>query len=168
MTLYPTRPKSTLALIPSGRAGTDRTLAEMVRLARHWKKDAGIWKLSRQILRGTPANYRAEIARIFSWVKDNIRYTGDVRDVETLATPEATLEVRAGDCDDMAVLLASLLESVNHPTRFIALAFDNDAFSHVLTETRVGERWIALDPTVANATMGWKPINATQVMVKHV
>lgn len=88
--------------------------------------------------------------------------------METLATPKATLEVRAGDCDDMAVLLATLLESVGKPTRFVALAFDGGPFSHVITETHLGSGWIPLDPTVARATVGWRPTGASAAIVRRI
>lgn len=141
----------------------------MVRLVRTWRKDPGIWKLSREIVRTVPAkDFRGQVERIFHWVKQHIRYVNDVRDVETIATPKAILEVSSGDCDDMAVLLASLLESVGHPTRFVALGFNGDNFSHVLTETRLGSKWLSLDPTVAKSTVDWKPRDATRVMVRHV
>lgn len=167
--LYPSSHTSTLALIPAGPAGTKATLARMVRLVRTWRKDPGIWKLSRQIVFSVPAkDFRGQIDRTFHWVKTHIRYVNDVREVETLATPKATLEVASGDCDDMAILLASLLESIGHPTRFIALAFDNDNFSHVLTETRLANRWLSLDPTVAHSTVGWKPRDATKVLWANV
>lgn len=168
MSLYPSPPASTLAYIPSGEAGTARTLDLMVRLVKQWRRDPGIWKLARDILHGTPANARSEIDRFFHWVKRHIRYTQDVRDVETLATPKATLEVHAGDCDDMAILLATLLESTNHPTRFVALAFSQEPFSHVITQTRLGSGWISLDPTVAKATVGWQPPNVARVLIRHV
>ena len=169
VSLYPSPPPSTLARIPSGDAGTLRTLDEMVKLVRRWKKDAGIWKLSRQIVQPVPAHdYRGEVDAIFHWVKRNIRYTQDVRDVETLATPKATLEARAGDCDDMATLLATLLESVGHPARFIAVSFPGEAFSHVIAETRIGPSWVALDTTVAKATVGWRPPGIDRTMIRHI
>lgn len=156
-------------MIPAGPAGTKATLARMVKLVRTWRKDPGIWKLSRQIVLTVPAkDFRGQVDRTFHWVKQHIRYVNDVRDVETLATPKATLDVASGDCDDMATLLASLLESIGHPTRFVALGFNDDNFSHVLTETRLGSKWLSLDPTVANATVDWKPRDATRVMVMHV
>lgn len=142
----------------------------MVKIVRQGRKDAGIWKLSREIVHSVPAkDFRGQVDRLFHWVKQHIRYVNDIRDVETLATPQATLEVKSGDCDDMATLLASLLESVGHPTRFVALAFHHQPnFSHVLTETRLGSKWLSLDPTVAQATVDWKPRDATRVMVMHV
>lgn len=169
MSLYPPLRASTLAAIPSGIAGIDRTLAEMVRLTRQWRKDPGIWELSRKITVTLPSrDFRGQVERVFHWVKQNIRYVPDIRDVETLATPRATLEVMSGDCDDMSTLTAALLESIGHPTRFVALGFNNELPSHVLLETRLGSNWTALDPTVATAAVGWKPRDATSVLVKHV
>lgn len=164
-----TVPTATLAFVPSGDAGTAATLNLMVKLARTWKKDPGIWKLTRELLQSVPPHdSRAEIERLFHWVKQTIRYTQDVRGIETLATPKVTLEARAGDCDDMAVLLAVLLESAGHTTRFVALSFDTDPYSHVITETRLGVSWIALDPTVPRATVGWRPTDAARELVRHV
>jgi len=171
VSLYPAAPISTLSAIPAGTAGTKATLGLMVKLVRQWRKDPGIWKLSREITRNVPArDFRGQVDRMFHWVKQHIRYVNDVRGVETLATPKATLEVAAGDCDDMSVLLASLLESIGHPTRFVALGFNGDEFSHVLTETRLGSnsQWLALDPTVPTSTVGWKPRDATRALVFHV
>lgn len=170
MTLYPSAPNSTLSAIPAGTNGTKATLATMVKLVRQWRKDPGIWKLSREITRNVPSrDFRGQVERTFHWVKQHIRYVNDVRGVETLATPKATLEVAAGDCDDMSVLVASLLESIGHPTRFVALGFgDGNDFSHVLTETRLGSQWLALDPTVPTSTVGWKPRDAARALVFHV
>ena len=68
-------------------------------------------------------------------MQDNVQYVRDVRGVETLATPIKTLETMQGDCDDQAVLLASLLESIGHPTRFVAMAQTAlGPFVHVFTE----------------------------------
>ncbi len=54
--------------------------------------------------------------KLHRFVRDNIRYIKDIRDVETVAYPDITLQQGQGDCDDKSVLLASLLESIGHPT----------------------------------------------------
>jgi transglutaminase-like putative cysteine protease len=73
----------------------------------------------------------------------------DVLGVETIRTPELTMRERVGDCDDKAVLLASLLAAVGHPSRFVALAFGPPPapFSHVYVETPIGEHWLAAETT---------------------
>ncbi len=111
-------------------------------------------------------DWAAEITAAHAFVRDRIRYVKDVRDVETLATPEKTLEFGQGDCDDKAVLLAALLESIGHPTRFVAIAFHPDEFAHVFVESKIGENWIALE-TTEPVPAGWRPHGYVQEMIHH-
>ena len=61
-------------------------------------------------------DWRGEVQAIQDWVKSNIRYVRDIRDVETLHTPDVILQIRAGDCDDQSALVAILLkQSVIQP-----------------------------------------------------
>lgn len=116
-------------------------------------------------------NYRGEIDRLFTWVRDHIRYTRDVNGVETVQTPRKTLEYAQGDCDDQSTLLASLLESVGIQTRFKAVGFSPGQFQHVYLEARDDSqqppRWVALDPT-ERVPMGWEPPNPVSVMTQPV
>jgi hypothetical protein len=69
------------------------------------------------------------------------------------------LELRAGDCDDMSILLAAMLEAVGHPVR-LALAGPDPLqprlFTHVYLEVYYKGRWIPLDPTMPYPP-GWSP-----------
>lgn len=129
----------------------------MTRLVREYKahpdvRDTAI-ELTSDLLQ---KDYYGEVQRLFQFVQHEIRYMQDVTDIETLQTPEVTLQNRVGDCDDKATLLAALLESIGHPTRFQAVGFAPGEVSHVFVETRIGTRWIALDATEPNP-MGWQP-----------
>jgi len=53
-----------------------------------------------------------KIMAIGHWVGVNVRYVSDPRGLEYVAFPLETLRVGAGDCDDFAVLIASLYESI--------------------------------------------------------
>lgn len=46
------------------------------------------------------------------WVAEHVNYVSDPKGFEYIAPPEETLKTKAGDCDDYAVLLASLYRSV--------------------------------------------------------
>lgn len=108
-------------------------------------------------------NWSKEVAAIHAFVRDNIRYTRDPDGLELVQTPEKTLEYMAGDCDDQCVLLASLLTSVAHPVKFCALGFEGGPlFEHVLTETKIGAQWIALE-TIIPKPMGWRPPGVKRV-----
>ncbi|KPK23309.1 MAG: hypothetical protein AMJ70_03845, partial [Dehalococcoidia bacterium SG8_51_3] len=52
-----------------------------------------------------------KIWKIHNWVANNIKYVSDPFGFEYMAYPYETLESKAGDCDDYAVLLASMYES---------------------------------------------------------
>ncbi len=99
-------------------------------------------------------DWRGEINACFEYVRDNLRYIKDISGVETLADPLQVIQQGQGDCDDKSTLLAAMLESIGHPTRFVAVGFNAGELSHVYVETRLGQRWIALDPTEPY-NMGW-------------
>lgn len=53
-----------------------------------------------------------KVVTIGLWVAENVNYVSDPRGFEYIAPSEETLRTRAGDCDDYAVLLASMYRSV--------------------------------------------------------
>jgi len=61
-------------------------------------------------------NYDRTAAALLGWVQRNIYYTNEPG--EQIQAPWWTIKYRTGDCDDMAVLLASMAESVRIPWRF--------------------------------------------------
>lgn len=122
-----------------------------------------------EITRGCAGrDFRCEMESIYEWVRDNIRFVRDIHGVETVATPERTLELGVADCDDSATLMSALLEAVGHPTRFVAVGFYPGEFSHVFTETRLGDRWIPLEATVPGAHIGWYPPHVRARMVQKI
>ena len=152
-------------MIPSGAQGTLTTLKTMRRIVREAKKSLTIRVLALKIARSAGSKQFAKEAKLIQqWVKNNIAYRRDIRGVETLSTPDKTLEFRAGDCDDQSILVASLLESIGHPTRFVAVGFIPGKYSHVLTETLLGTKWVALETTEKRAGFGWFPKNVRSVL----
>jgi len=106
-----------------------------------------------------PKHYLGEIKALFEWVQGSIRYTKDPFRLEVLHSARRMLELRAGDCDDMAILLGAMLESIGHPVRLVLVGPDPlrpRLFSHVYLEVYHKGRWIPLDPTMSYA-MGWAP-----------
>lgn len=76
-----------------------------------------------------------------------MRYVRDIRGIETVHDPDTMLRIMAGDCDDKSILLASLLESIGHRTRFVAIAYAPGQFSHVWVQDYIRGQWIDLEPT---------------------
>lgn len=160
-------PQREVAISP-GRDGIIDTLKLMRRLVREGKKNPAVRNTALAAIQGAPAKYwRGEVEILFSLVRDDVRYTLDINGLETLQTPQRTLELRAGDCDDKSTLLAALLESVGHPTRFRALGFAPGELSHVIVETLVGDDWVPLDATESGAPVGWSPPGVRDFHVIH-
>ena len=140
----------------------------MSRMVRHFKKDMQIRSLAQSLVSEVPhhKNWTGQIKALHQWVRDNVQYIRDVRGVETLATPLKTLETMQGDCDDQSVLLASLLESIGHPTRFVAMKQTTfGPFVHVFTETKIGNKWYPLETTEKFAA--GRPMQYAGKMVEH-
>ena len=165
--IAPRLPTYTLQAIPDGKDGTAATLKIMSQLVKNGKKSPLIIELARRIVRGIPPKqWSKEIAAIQQWVKNNIRYTKDIRGVETIQTPEQTLRLRTGDCDDMSILVASLLETIGHPTRFKAIGFQPGSFNHVFPETKIAHKWVSVE-TTEPVGLGWIPKGVRAQIVRH-
>lgn len=158
-----------LSGIPSGAPGIRQTLRAMRRMARAGRVSPMVRAWAHDIIAPVPEkDWRGQIVALHAWVRDNIRYVMDPDEVETVQTPEFTLENGVGDCDDKSVLLASLLGAIGHPSRFIAVAFEPGAFSHVYVETRLGPDWVPLE-TTEPVHAGFDPgIGAFDRMVEHI
>lgn len=154
--------------IPSGKAGISQTLDVMRDLVRAGKKSLTVRQLALSLVKGLPQkDYAGEVKRLFYFVRDHIRYVRDIVGVETVHTPDEVLANGQGDCDDKSILLAALLESIGHPTRFVAVGFKPGQLSHVLVETKIGNRWVSLETTEPVAP-GWQPKKVVERMERHV
>lgn len=132
-------------------------------MLRQAKKDDDLRQLAAMVVGGIePKDWCGEVAALFDFIKKTVRYLRDVTYCETLATPWQTIEQGFGDCDDQALALASLLESVGYDTRFTAMSFwPNPQPSHIMAEVLLGSDWVSgpvvsLD-TTEDRPMGWRP-----------
>lgn len=83
-------------------------------------------------------------AALFEYVKNNVTYVPDPIRMENqqviaedlIASPTETLRIRGGDCDDHAVLMASLLSAVGIPNRMHKVKSKDESW-HLLTEFAV-------------------------------
>jgi len=135
--------------IPNGAAGVFTTAAAMRQLINAYKTDIEIRTTAGNLVFLTPEkNDLAEVEALFNFVRDNIRYLKDVHAVETLTTPDRTLQLGYGDCDDQVVLLGSLLESIGYPTKIVLTGYgDPGIFEHVYLQTLIQNQWVDMDPT---------------------
>jgi len=139
----------------------------MARLARASSKNPKIRAFAGQLLQKCRVrDFTCEARALFKWVQHNIRWTRDIEGVETVQTPERTLEWGFGDCDDLSTLVAGLALSVGIPVKFRAVAADprrKGQFSHVYVMMDVGvDEWAAADPSRPDAAFGWETPRATR------
>ena len=155
-------PRIRRLLVPKGRAGTLASAVLIGRLICDGAKDFVVRQTAIQIFRacGVPAKDRlGEVRALFEFVRRHVRYTRDIYRVELLHTARRMLQLGAGDCDDMTILLGALVKSVGHPVRIVLTGPDPrrpDLFSHIYLEARYHDQWIPLDATMPYE-MGWSP-----------
>lgn len=148
---------ATLMMIPEGVAGISATLELMCRIVKEYKKSMNIRSKAIELCDGfEQKDTVSEVKALHAFVRDQIRYINDVSDVETIQTPDKTLELRAGDCDDKSTLICTLLESIGFKTRFVAIGFIWGEYSHVYAEVKLGTKWVALE-TTEPVELGWQP-----------
>jgi len=158
---------STLGAISGGKPGTLETLKIMRKIVIAWKTNPEIRSLAIRITSDIPGkDFAGEISAVQNWVRSNIRYVQDVNGVETLQTPDVTLTILAGDCDDQSILVACLLESIGHPTRFFAMGFSPGEMEHVFTQTRLGAGWASVE-TTEPVDIGWMPPGIADTVIVH-
>jgi len=96
---------------------------------------------------------------IRDWVAANIEYKTDEEQWgvdEYWQTPEETLSLRTGDCEDFAILLCTLLRAyrIGEEQIYVALGLGNDGYGHafLIENWYLGGEWRAIEPQVETQT----------------
>ena len=111
-----------------------------------------------------------QLSALYDWVRDNIEYAEDPEDEDYWAAPQETIDSGKGDCDDHAILISAMIESIggksriymirehmfasfyagdNETTRKIANSL-NDYYNAPLKVSWFSDEygnWIVIDPT---------------------
>lgn len=101
---------------------------------------------------------RTIIATITGFVRDKVIYLPDPAGVEYIQAPTVLLElIRTGrrpygDCDDKALLFASMLGAVGQETRIVGVHLKPDSvfWDHVIVGVKYNGQWLDIDPCVVN------------------
>jgi transglutaminase-like putative cysteine protease len=117
-------------------------------------KDARIRLFAEKITSGLATrDFLSEYACILNWVRVHIRYTRDPTIVEQVKEPSVIIETENGDCDDMTVLVGTLVGAMGGKVRYVAGAFSrslmgDSRYTHVWAEAYdpVSKCWVVLDP----------------------
>lgn len=133
-------------------------------MAKKYSSDPLIYVFSRQLTGHLKQkDYLSEVIQVYSFVRDKIRYVRDIDQVETIQTPDWTLRIGTGDCDDKTTLMASLLLSLGHPVKIkIVGSGEEEKYSHVYPLVYVaGYGWMAADGTEPQC-LGYEKISDYQ------
>lgn len=147
----------TVARVPhlGGNPGTRATVRAMRSMVERYKSDPEIIAAATGVVYLTPEHSQhSEAEALFNYVRDFVRYVRDPVGLESLTIPPVTLRRQVGDCDDQSTLLATLLEAVGYPTRFVLAGYQSHDFEHVYLETFVNGKWIACDPILKEFRFG--------------
>jgi hypothetical protein len=85
---------------------------------------------------------------IYKWMVRNINYVRDPWNIERIQSPDVTISQKAGDCDDHAILGASLLQSLGIQTGFRIVSRTGNHFDHIYAVYQSPEGWKTFDTTV--------------------
>jgi len=157
--------------IPPGESGNLRTVTLMQQVARARAKDPVIRDCAKEIIRNSKVkdmNYLGEALAIAHWVRHHVRYVRDMAGVEQLHDPLTMLDmirrgVAQGDCDDVALLIATLLTSVGHSPYFRIIKYDATApnYSHIYVVVyernyRDAKKRLVLDGIIKDKDLGYE------------
>lgn len=129
-----------------------QTMAWMSRFIVKGQYDYRLRALAEKLIAGLwPHDYLSEYAAILHWVQANIRYSRDPRTIEQVKTPGVVIETKTGDCDDLSVVVGTLVGLVGGKVRLVAGGFSAEKrapLSHVWLEAwdPNSGAWVVLDP----------------------
>lgn len=141
-----------------GTPGTNQTLDWMAALVRRDARDLQLRQFALSLVGDCGGHdFFCEIESLYNFVRDRITYRRDPVQVESVQDAKRTLFVfKTGDCDDLVVVLATLLATLGHRSRFVVLGRTREKYTHVYLEVLTSRGWLPLDPTPEQATAGWE------------
>lgn len=73
------------------------------------------------IARGEPGAYNiGQVLLLYDWMKQNIAYVSDPSSGNYVATASETYDLRAGNCENQAILVSSLIRAIGGTTKLVA------------------------------------------------
>jgi len=105
--------------------------------------------LAVNLAKTSPGPYNSgQICRIWCGLKQRWAYVNDPRGSDYIAPAYDSAKIKAGDCDDFAILMSSLVEAIGGRSRVVA-AYDKQA-AHMYAEVYIGSTKKEADQVV-----GW-------------
>lgn len=160
---------SRLRWISKGKPGSLQTAAEMASLVRAAAvRDEGLHSFAALILRNNNLDSHSDpdevIDALFRYVQ-KIQYVHDPSGAfDSIQDARQTIKRGVGDCDDLSVLLATLLALVGFRPRFVLARYaeDSSGYDHIYVDVPSKSGRVALDPSTRTQGMGWESPKAIE------
>lgn len=161
--------KSEVNNVPNGFHGNIATVKMMIKVARERSGSNIVRQLAIKILNDAQTashNHLDEAVAIGKWVRDNMAYMKDPDGIELLQDPLLMIEKAEkgearGDCDDMSLLIATLLLAVGVRPYFRCVRWKEKKgnFNHIYVMVyeknyKQTPHWIALDAIIKDKPIG--------------
>ena len=119
-----------------------------------------VHSLKNHIVRGLqPKDYLSEILAVRNFAAERIRYSNDALTVEQVQDPERSSQQivqhgrAVGDCDDLALWIATICRQLGREAQFVTVGFGPPGrYSHVFSRAKEPKsgQWIVLDPVAGS------------------
>ena len=150
--------------IPPGTPGTLATLDHMRSVAAAGATSPVVRRVAASLVAGSDRDPMLHASLIGNWVIQHSEFLADPSTTEALLPAWDAIAAIANDgvvqcdCDDVAILAASLGLSIGLRARFVAVGFDPDPagpFAHVWTDLGdpSGDAWLTVNPEAGRLTM---------------
>jgi len=164
-------PKAYEVKTQKGEKGNLTTIKEMQRIARIRSGHPKVRELAKNIFNyyQVPSMYYIDEAiAIGNYVKENVRYVRDATGIEQIHDPltmiDQIIDGRAqGDCDDISLLIASLLLATGHQPYFRAVRYKKNkgSYNHIYVVVYEknpygGKKRIPLDAILKTKPVGFE------------
>ena len=102
-------------------------------------------------------NYVKDLKAVFDWIKSNIKFYGDIQAVETFQEAFHTaFLLKGGDCDDLVILGAALLESIGYKTKLFVVRYKDRPF-HIYMKVGI--------PPITPYPLRWLPFDTSHKQI---
>ncbi len=135
-----------------GLAGIWQTMYLMRELVYRSKHNRLIKNTSVSLIKNlSPLDYLRQVKAVFDFIKSKMKYVKDYFQVEEIQSPQRILKsiqeygYAYGDCDDMAIISASMLYALGFRLKFVVIATKPRNYNHIRSEVFINGNWIPLE-----------------------
>lgn len=146
----------------TGDLFTEKVVKEMIKIVKNEARNPEIREFALSLVaRCKEKDEKCEIFSIANFIQSHMRYIRDIRGVETISTPSYHINkikkygFSQGDCDDFALLTATLLFSIGYKVSFITTAEKSKYYEHIFCKVYdSNNNFYYLDLTRKNLPVG--------------